>query len=43
MPDDAFVPNLVKIGRETAEQNYREKKAKQTDGKNIIITEILKN
>ena len=40
MQEDAFVPNLVQIGRETAEQKSLEKK-KPTEKHNI--TEILKN
>ena len=41
MQEDTFVPNFVKIGRETAEKKSLEKKSKPTEKHNI--TEILKN
>jgi len=41
MQENTFVPNLVQIGRETADKSWREKKKKsETDRKTIIVTDI---
>jgi len=41
MQEDTFVPNLVQIGRETAEESWLEKK-KRNRQKNIILPKFWK-